>query len=54
MKAEKEVKSLTEKKLLISKKLYTDLKEEYDLQTQLFKVSHKKCSSYTENKTKRS
>jgi hypothetical protein len=38
MKAESELKSLTEKKLAISRKLYTDLKEEYDSQTSLFKV----------------
>jgi hypothetical protein len=45
MKAESELKSLTEKKLAISRKLYTDLKEEYDSQTSLFKVGWDLMSS---------
>lgn len=39
LKGEKDVRMLNEKKLAVSKKMYTDLKSEYDLQSGIFKVS---------------
>lgn len=39
LKSEKERHSLLEKKIELSKKMYNDLKQEYNIQSELFKVS---------------
>lgn len=39
VKAERDIRLLNEKKLAVSKKMYTDLKNEYDVQSGIFKVS---------------
>lgn len=38
VKAERDVRLLNEKKLAVSKKMYMDLKNEYDIQSGIFKV----------------